>query len=661
MNNLINETSPYLKQHCHNPVNWYPWGQQAFDLAKQKNCPIFLSIGYSTCYWCHVMEKDSFEKEEVAQVLNKSFVCIKVDREERPDVDAIYMDAVVAMTGHGGWPMSVFLTPDLKPFWGATFIPRDKFIQLASRISEVWSNSPDAIVNDSHQLLDALSHKTLPSESEFDPKQTLKRACDSLIKSFDQEFGGFGPAPKFPPSQQIMSLLLGDKIFLDERFSYAALMSLENIGKSALHDHVQGGFHRYATDRQWQVPHFEKMLYDNALLILAFLEGYKHCQHQAFFDIAKKTSDYLFSVLSNQNMFFAAEDAGDVGKEGEFYSWDFEEFNQLDTDCKNFLLDNFLVSSEGNFEHKNTLVCKSSKDSVSDLAKNLYKQLKIIRDKRARPAVDTKIIVSWNGLVLSALANLYKANNKNQLILDSARSLADNLINVVGPDSYLLHIKSNGIKQIEAMLEDYAYLIEGLISLYQSCFDDKYLVQAYRLAKEQAQRLWDPENKLFRSSTAPELINTKFEILDSATPSTNAVSFSNFKFLSVAFNDDLFYKIQSDLYSSLAVYAHKYPTGCLRFIRATFDYNTQIVAICSDSDFTEQINLILNITDSQNGRVAIFPYAYTSSNQCSIPIVSSKLDDKNSVHEKSKYYLCQNQTCSSAVFNLNALSELIAK
>ena len=392
------------------------------------------------------------------KILNEHFIAIKVDREERPDVDSIYMDAVTGLTGHGGWPMSVFLTPDLKPFWAGTFVKRDQFIGLMNHLVEIWRDDRQKILESANSIAYSLQPKLIPPFENFDPQQTLQRAADALIRNFDQQYGGFGPAPKFPPHQQIQALLLSDTLFKDTRYQYAAHLTLEKIAKSGLFDHIDGGFHRYATDAKWEIPHFEKMLYDQASLIVSYVAGYEKSGFEPFLKIAEKTAEYALSRLkADHGGFYSAEDAGEVGKEGEFYVWSYESLKNLGEQTFTQVKDLFMISERGNFEGNNTLVAKDITKLVSIEARQVIESLKSARDLRPRPDKDTKVIVSWNGLFLSALARLSQSS-KNTEYLKEARALADVLIAARNKEGILLHlVQQLGLKSrelIPAMLED---------------------------------------------------------------------------------------------------------------------------------------------------------------------------------------------------------------
>jgi uncharacterized protein YyaL (SSP411 family) len=530
-NRLSREKSPYLLQHAENPVDWYPWGEEAFAKARSENKPIFLSIGYSTCYWCHVMEKECFELEDVAEALNRSFVSVKVDREEHPDVDEIYMDAVMAMTGRGGWPMSVFLSPDLKPFWGATYIPRPHFLQLLGKISEFWQKEPAQLLAGGNGVMEAL----LERERQFGESQSIaneeiyKRFLQQAELSFDSRFGGFGGAPKFPGSMGLRTLLR----LPGEKALQMAERSLEAMACGGIYDQLGGGFHRYSTDEQWLVPHFEKMLYDNALLATTYLEAFQKTQIPFYAEVARETLDYLLrDMRSPEGAFYSAEDAGEVSREGEFYVWKYPELQtQLGESFTPFQAA-FPVSAEGNFEHAdNIFFVKSAGDwmqSRAGSANGARKKLLEIRAGRPRPHRDEKILTAWNGLALAAFS-LGAAVLEESRYLQAAQKLAGWMKDHLW-DGRILHRRSiAGEVRYSGTAADYAYITDGLIALYQTDFDDSWLKWARQLQQVLDEKFWDTEKNGYFTASRDEanLVLRKKDRADGALPSPNSVAHQN--------------------------------------------------------------------------------------------------------------------------------------
>ena len=422
-NHLSKENSPYLKQHATNPVCWYAWGEEAFRAAREQNKPIFLSIGYSTCYWCHVMEKDSFEREDLAKVLNKHFISIKVDREERPDVDDIYMDAVNAMTGRGGWPLSVFLTPELKPFWGGTFFYREKFTSILKQLSDTFQNEPEKITAATQSIESALTLRVKPDTNANISEQLFKETATLAKKRFDSHHGGFSKAPKFPPSMLLDTLIGIDQLYPEHELQNLIFKTLDGMARGGMYDQAGGGFHRYSVDERWEIPHFEKMLYDNAQLANTYLEADRVYNRADYRAIAIETLEFMQrEMLSKDGVFYAALDAGEVDKEGEYYVWEYKDISEF-ANAKKY----FQITESGNFEHqKNVLTFKPQNliDRTDKEFHELQKNLLTARKKRPYPHLDNKAIVSWNALSISTFVKAYQQlkNSKHLMLAQKAAS-----------------------------------------------------------------------------------------------------------------------------------------------------------------------------------------------------------------------------------------------
>lgn len=578
MNRLAHEKSPYLLQHAKNPVDWFPWGEEAFAKARAENKPIFLSIGYSTCYWCHVMEKDSFEVESVAEVLNQFFVPVKVDREEHPDVDEIYMNAVIAMTGHGGWPMSVFLKPDLKPFWGGTYLPRAHFMQLMGRIAEVWKESPNEIERGSQKLFSVLE-----AEENEGLRGSGKKTSEifSLLSSqaqdrFDSLNGGFGGAPKFPASMTLRALLSLQRLKHIPDLAKIIDFSLEKMACGGIYDHLGGGFHRYSTDEAWLVPHFEKMLYDNALLATTYLEAYQSTGKKIYLDVASETLDYLRrDMRSHEGAFFAAEDAGEVGAEGEFYVWKEEELKKILGPHYSKFSSVFPLSQSGNFENStNILHLNSAADwdaSRTEILKELRAQIFEVRKKRNAPHKDEKILTAWNGLALRAFSlGAIVAGNKEYL--ETAVLAAECMKTHLWDGNKLFRRYCAGEAKYEGTSSDYAFLIEGLLALYQATFEEKWLLWARELQGVLDKDFWDEKEGGYFTAAHHEkdLIIRKKDRSDGAIPSPNSVSYRNLLLFSVYFHDFAFERKAQLLREFLNPQLERIPMGLAEAIQGVF-------------------------------------------------------------------------------------------
>jgi len=519
-NRLFLESSPYLLQHAHNPVNWFPWGDEAFNTAKEKGLPVLLSVGYSTCHWCHVMEEESFEDIEVATYMNENYIAVKVDREERPDVDAIYMSAVQAITGQGGWPMTVWLTPDRKPFYGGTYFPaRDGdrgastgFLTLLQKIKESYDDKPDMIQQASDELTETVQKMLTPVKGESKPLEPFLNSLIGQLKTrYDHVNGGFMGAPKFPSTMPVRLLLRYYKRTEDNTVLEMAKKTLTKMATGGIYDQVGGGFHRYSTDEKWLVPHFEKMLYDNALLATAYLEGYQLTNDDLFKQIIDETLTYVQrEMTSSEGGFFSATDADSLtpkgeNEEGYYFSWTPEELaNVLGKKDADIISKYFNVTEAGNFEGRSILnITKTAKQAADELNMKEKDLLNIIakakpklyghREKRLPPLRDEKILTAWNGLMISAFAQSGLLLNNDDYI-QSAKKAADFIIDNLYQNKELLRSYKDGIKGRKAFLDDYAFFIAALLDLFEADPDPKWFQTALELDKYLADHFEDKTN-----------------------------------------------------------------------------------------------------------------------------------------------------------------------
>jgi uncharacterized protein YyaL (SSP411 family) len=554
-NRLIQEKSPYLQQHAHNPVDWHPWGDEAFEKARREDKPIFLSIGYSTCHWCHVMEHESFENESIAELVNRWFVPIKVDREERPDIDRIYMNYVQATTGSGGWPMSVWLTPDLKPFVGGTYFPpenrygRAGFPVILERIAEAWRNDREKILSTSAGIMEQLRIQAETSGkgaghpgADHVELAIFDTAFNQFRRSFDSKLGGFGSAPKFPrPSVHNFLLRYWKRTGHDEARDMVVetLLAME---KGGMHDQLGGGFHRYSVDEYWFVPHFEKMLYDQAQLVISYLEAFQIAQDETLARAARRTLDYVMrDMTAPGGGFFSAEDADSAAdsahprekSEGAFYIWSLKEVTELlGEERAHQFAGRYGMEPDGNvqndphheFTGRNILFQAHAEPDTADAEKILFEA----RAKRPRPHLDDKILTAWNGLMISAFAKA-AAILAVPAYANAARAAADFLLNTMRqPDGTLLRRFRDGDAAIPAMLDDYAFLAQGLLDLYESTFDFRYLDAAIAITQKQRELLEDEAGGFFASAheDTSRLMRIKDDY-DGAEPSGNSVALLN--------------------------------------------------------------------------------------------------------------------------------------
>ena len=552
-NRLVREKSPYLLQHAYNPVDWYPWGDEAFETARRLDRPVFLSIGYSTCHWCHVMEKESFEDPEVAASMNDTFVSIKVDREERPDIDHLYMTVCQMMTGGGGWPLNVVLTPDKKPFFAGTYFPkytqygRIGMLDLSRRIKELWTRERQTIMGSAEKVLSALHQ--IPNEVPGNPidDAVLARAYRELEQRFDERFGGFGVAPKFPTPSNLLFLFRYWRRTRTQKALEMALETLKQMSRGGIHDHIGFGFHRYSTDEHWLVPHFEKMLYDQALLAIAFIEAYQITHEVEYKAVADKILQYVLRDMTAPNgAFYSAEDADSEGEEGKFYTWAWDEIEQrLDPEEFSIVQRVFNISREGNYreEASGEVVGRNilhmtepieatagalgmPLETVQQIVENARQKLFLVRNTRIRPHKDDKILTDWNGLMIAALAKVAHACGNEQYAIAAARA-ADFILATMRTDNgRLLHRYREDHAGIPAAIDDYAFLIWGLINLYEALFEERYLRAAMELTAEMMALFWDASAGGFyltASDSEKLLIRTK-DIYDGATPSGNSAA-----------------------------------------------------------------------------------------------------------------------------------------
>ncbi len=555
-NRLIYEKSPYLLQHAENPVEWYTWGPEAFEKAKRENKPIFLSIGYSTCHWCHVMAHESFEDPEVARLMNEVFVCIKVDREERPDIDNIYMRVCQMMTGSGGWPLTIFMTPDKKPFFAGTYIPKESrfgrmgMLEMIPRIKEIWKTKYDEIIKSANQITAGLKHLSVNSSGEELDDATLRTAFEQLDRRADYQFGGFGNAPKFPSPQNLLFLLRYWQSTGNENALRMVVKTLQAMRNGGMYDHIGFGFHRYSTDSKWLVPHFEKMLYDQAMLAVAYIEAYQATEKKEFRETAQEIMTYVLRDMTDpKGGFYSAEDADSEGEEGKFYIWTEEEIRKILKGKELDLITKvFNIEKAGNFKEETTAKSTGSnilhlKKSLTEIAlemkvseEGLKKRIDTARQKlfavrsgRIHPHKDDKILTDWNGLMIAALAKGAQVFDEPKYA-DAAKRATDFILKVIRrSDGRLLHRYRDGQAAVLANVDDYAFLIWGLLELYETTFDVHYLQTALDLNKDLIKHFWDEQSGgfYFTADDAEDLLIRQKEIYDGAIPSGNSVAMLN--------------------------------------------------------------------------------------------------------------------------------------
>jgi len=555
-NRLSKEKSPYLLQHADNPVDWYPWGLEAFQKAKKENKPIFLSIGYSTCHWCHVMAHESFQDPKIAALLNESFVSIKVDREERPDIDMLYMSVCQMMTGSGGWPLTIIMTPEKEPFFTGTYIPKETrfgrqgMLELIPHVREIWSTRKNEVLNSANQITAALQNTTLPEQGQKLNETALRLAYQELEDRFDNEHGGFGAAPKFPMPHNLRFLLRYWKRTGEPKALTIVEKTLQAMRYGGIYDQVGFGFHRYSTDPSWLVPHFEKMLYDQALLAMAYIETFQATGKEGYARTAREIFTYVLrDMTANNGGFYSAEDADSEGEEGKFYLWTYNEIKEILTpEEADFIFKVFNIKKNGNFKdemegdqigrsilhltkpaNEVTLEPKTSGSEFQKRLEAVRSKLFTYRNKRVHPSKDTKILTDWNGLMIGALAMGGRVLDE-RVYTDAAKRAASFIFNnMLSADGQLLHRSYDEEAAVAGNLDDYAFLIQGLLELYETTFDVDYLKSALNLNEYLLKHFWDGKNAgfFFIADNGENLLIRQKELYDGAIPSGNSIAMLN--------------------------------------------------------------------------------------------------------------------------------------
>jgi uncharacterized protein len=591
-NRLAGEKSPYLLQHADNPVDWYPWGAEAFARAKAEDKPIFLSIGYSTCHWCHVMEHESFENDRIAERINRDFVPVKVDREERPDVDDVYMTAVQTMTGSGGWPLSLFLTPEGRPFHGGTYYPPDDrygrpgFPSLLAAIAEAWKVRRTEIESSAGSLVEHLDLAARAPDGGPDVGSApLDKAARALSAEFDPRHGGFGGAPKFPPAMRLEFLIRYSLRTGEPTARGMVETTLTKMACGGLYDHVGGGFHRYSTDARWLVPHFEKMLYDNALLARAYLLASRTFGNADFARIARETLDYLVREMSPpEGGFFAAQDADSAGEEGTFYVWDPETLaDAVGAEAAPIVAARFGITAAGNFEHGQTVLSivesvpglaarfGKSEGGVEEILSDSRRRMFEARSRREPPATDTKLLTDWSALAISAFALAGRVLGELRFE-EAARRAADRILSRCRSALGLLHREKDGAAGIPGFASDYAFLVEALLDLYEATFEPRYFRAAVQLADEMEERFADPRGGYFLAAEEHDhLIVRPRELFDGATPSSNSVAAMNLLRLATFTGDPKYRSRAEAIFTAFSGYLDRAPSAFPRLLCA-LDY-----------------------------------------------------------------------------------------
>lgn len=644
-NKLINETSPYLLQHAENPVDWYPWGDEAFNKAKDEDKPIFLSIGYSTCHWCHVMAHESFENQHTADILNKNFISIKVDKEQRPDIDSIYMNVCQAITGSGGWPMSIFMTSDQKPFFAGTYFPPVSkfglmgFGDILVLISDNWKNNRQELTASIDEIIKNIG-KSMNYSGEVS-EAMLDQAVSYFKKIYDKDFGGFGTAPKFPTPHNLLFLLNYYEKNQDKSILDMAENTLIQMYRGGMFDHIGGGFSRYSTDRYYLVPHFEKMLYDNALLMLAYTKAFSITKKNIYKQIADKTAEYILREMTNdQGGFYSAQDADSEGVEGKYYVFEKDEIIKLLGNENGVeFCSRFDITELGNFENKNIpnlLKCNISEIDNTDFGEFLP-IIHEYRKSRNKLHIDDKILTSWNALMISAFSYMYRIFNDTKY-LKAANDAFKFIDNELTYNDVLYVSWRNGNRSGKGFIDDYAFYAFALINLYEATLDNRYLDKAVIISKKAMESFFDKDNGGFYlyGNDNEQLIVKPKEVYDSAIPSGNSVMCYNLiKLASLTQNEELEEIVEKQM-KFMAGHAEQYPGGFCFYLLSVIIHMyrlKKIVCVLSDKSDIE----LIKAENNDNVNVIIFDR----------PTDKYKLQNA-----KTTYYVCDNHTCYPPTNNI---------
>ncbi len=672
-NNLINETSPYLIQHAHNPVNWYAWNEHSLKLAKDENKPIFLSVGYSACHWCHVMAHESFENDEVAKFMNEYFINIKVDREERPDIDDIYQKVCQIATGQGGWPLSIFLTPDQKPFYAGTYFPvldsygRPGFGSITRQLAQAWKEKPKDIEKSADNFLATLQKTETIQIPSTPQRSTLDEAAMNLFQLGDPNYGGFGSAPKFPNAANLSFLFRYAKLTGLSKFNEFALKTLNKMAKGGIFDQIGGGFHRYSTDTRWLVPHFEKMLYDNALIPVNYAEAYQITKDPFYLEVLQKTLDYVIREMTfNEGGFYSAYDADSEGVEGKFYVWKKSEIKEiLGNDAELFCL-YYDVTDGGNWEG-NSILCNNinisavafhfgiSEDKIREILTSCSEKLLHVRSKRIMPGLDDKILTSWNSLMITAFAKGYLVSN-NAIYLETAKKCISFIENNLFVNDKLLRTYKNNIAKIDGYLEDYSYFANALLDVFEIEPESKYLDLALKLGFYLVDHFWDSTSSSFfmTSDNHEKLIIRPKSNYDLSLPSGNSVSCFVMIRLYHLTQEPKFLQIATQIMESQAQIAAENPFGFGYLLNTIYIYLQKPTEITIINSENSEICKFLSSTFLPESFIIQIQNKLQLENLVKFPFFKGK-----TFSEKTTVFVCKDFTCSLPLSTRSEIDSLL--
>ncbi len=668
-NQLVHETSPYLLQHAYNPVNWYPWGTEALQRAKAEDKPIIVSIGYSACHWCHVMERECFENQTLAGIMNDHFICIKVDREERPDVDAIYMDAVQTMGVQGGWPLNVFLTPDAKPFYGGTYFPPQPWGQLLVNVTEAYKKQKEQLLesaegfSDHSSVTDVQKYGLLSGEASYSMRE-LDGMFEKLASKFDRESGGMNRAPKFPMPSICLFMLRYFGLTENAECLTQLKLTLDRMAFGGIYDQIGGGFARYSVDGEWFAPHFEKMLYDNGQLLSLYAEAYAATKEDLYWEVVLQTVEFVQRELTSpEGGFYSALDADSEGIEGRFYVWTDEEWRQATEKLfvpagmnADLFKEYFNVDPEGNWEHRYNILHRTLREEefarlngIDPLAfkaalEGFRQQLLTVRASRVRPGLDDKILCSWNGLMLKGLVDAYRVFG-DRSFLELALQNAEFLKNHMRKGSQLYHSYKNGRAAIPGYLEDYAFVINAYIYLYQATFSEEWLKEAKVLTDYVVDHFYDPLEELFffTDITAEKLIARKKELFDNVIPASNSVMATNLYWLGLLFDQADYTQLAAKMLArvkKLVIAEPQFLSNWACLFSYQIKPTAEVAIVGPEADvFRREIDQMYCPNKVLVG----------TSMESHLPL----LQDRHPVGGKTTIYVCYNRVCQMPVFTVN--------
>ena len=701
-NRLINESSPYLLQHAYNPVDWYAWEEEALQKAKREDKPIFLSIGYSACHWCHVMAHESFENEEIASLMNEKFISIKVDREERPDLDDIYQRVCQLATGNGGWPLSVFLTPDQKPFYVGTYFPKENrygmpgFGTILTQLSEAYMTKKHEIQSATAEFMHALSNSAQDIQLLQEEQQgtvsnagssTLEEAAIGLLHMADTVYGGFGQAPKFPNVSNLLFLLRYYDISGINRFKDFVMFTADKMICGGIHDQLGGGFHRYSTDQRWLIPHFEKMLYDNALLTQLYAELYQISRNKSYLDTAEKILDYIRrEMTSPEGGFYSAQDADSEGAEGKFYTWSKQEIINFLGDEKKYVdifCEYYGVTEGGNFEGRNILHIRrsideiarkygQSPDEIKHILQHISKRLFTIREERTKPGRDDKILTSWNSLMISAFTKVYRITNNDTYLRHAVKAIEFIENRIAIPDGRLRRTFKDGTSKLNAYLDDYAFYVNALLDVFEVDTTSRYLEKAIMYADSMIQHFWDDKqgNFFLTSDDHEHLIVRTKSLYDLAIPSGNSMAASCLiRLYHITQSSDYLQKAEQIMKTGLKAAAEN-PFGFGQLLNAIYLYISKPIEITiirkenKEQSGSKQMSSWLGKQFIPNSITALVKDQAQLNELSKYPFFNGKKEEDIIQKENinSEYaFVCRNFSCSLPIHSLQQLQKYLGK